>query len=210
MSNFQYLFFDTETNGRTVEGNWTNKQEVIELCWIITDDKLNIVKENTYFIRDVAKEIYQGQTVYKMEDILKGETFENVFYEFLRDLRLVYANGGKAIAHNLSFDKIVLEYSAYLKDINVISIMDYKDIIDKIGICSKLKTTRFVKAKNKLGYIKWPKLTELYDKLFPNEPYIQTHKALDDVLMLLKCIKKCVDIELIQLTDTREMVLDFD
>jgi len=56
-------------------------------------------------------------------------------------------------------------------------------IIPKKLDCLMKILTQTVKAKNKLGRIKWPKAQEAYDFFFPNKPRTELHRGADDSQM---------------------------
>lgn len=184
-----YLFFDTETDGRSdLNGKWTNNQNIIELAYIVADKDFNILYSYSSMVSDIANKIYPGQNVYEMKDILLGKKWEEIYPDFLKYVMKVNDNGGKIISHNFDFDRDVIFFSGIpKKDL-------FKRIFKKNNFCTmkNKKIINYCKLPGMYGY-KWPRLGELHDKLFPNiTPYKQTHMALDDTELLLKCFKECM------------------
>ena len=188
----KYLFLDTETDAIRNEGDF-NKQLVIELCYLVTDEDFNVLEEKTTMICDLAKELGKHQTVYTMDDVLVGETWEAAFNDFYKRMEEIESNEGMIIAHNMKFDANVIGYSLRRGGAPPDLIGRYTRIMKKRGFCNMLATIDYCKLPPfRYGKYKWPKLQELYDKLYPNTPFHQTHKAMDDVHMMVKCFTKCV------------------
>ena len=192
-----YIFFDTETNARSENGKFTYRQHVIQLAYYILDSEFNIIKKKCWFVKDVAKEMFEHQELITLDDIKDGKTWKKVFGIFLKDLKkYIVSTNGRIVAHNIIFDKKVVVYSSKCMGIPKEDIKLFEDIVNKHGFCTKESSTDLCKIPNTSGYYadtggyKWPKLEELYKFLFGEEAG-QTHYANDDVEMLIKCYKKC-------------------
>lgn len=69
------------------------------------------------------------------------------------------------------------------------------DIVQKLAMA----TNEIGKARYSDGRPgKWPRLEELYDKLFPGETY-PAHNAIEDVRALERCFRECVKREIIKI-----------
>lgn len=193
MNQEKYLFFDTETNGRVnpKTNKWTNEQHVIELAYVVTDENFNEIFSKSCMIRDVADKLYPGQSVYKYSDLKSGEKWEDTYYEFLEHIDKIKNNNGYLIAHNLNFDKDAIIFSSKEMKMEKKSIEMFERTVNTRGFCTMQNTTAFCKLPGFYGKYKWPKLEELYNITHPTIPFVQTHKAMDDVNMLIKCFKKC-------------------
>ena len=66
--------------------------------------------------------------------------------------------------------------------------MDYDALMDKPSLCTMLSSTNFCAIPNPNGYddYKWPKLSELYRKLF-NRDFEDAHDALADITATKEC-----------------------
>ena len=87
------------------------------------------------------------------------------------------------ICHNVAFDQKLVAGALYkaqylYEDLMVIERNDY--------YCTMKVSTALCNLKNKKGAPKWPKLCELYQFLFEEEPENQ-HDALGDVLATRRC-----------------------
>lgn len=188
----KYLFLDTETDAIRNDGDF-NKQLVIELCYLVTDEDFNVLEEKTTMICDLAKELGKYQTVYTMDDVKTGETWEAAFNDFYRVMEKVHSNEGLIIAHNMKFDANAIGYSLRKGGAPEDLIRRYSLIMKQRGFCNMMATVDYCKLQPaRYGKYKWPKLQELYNRLYPMEPFVQTHRAMDDVHMMVKCFVKCV------------------
>lgn len=193
-----YLFFDLETDGRPGKnGKFTNNQGIIDICWIVCDEELNIIKERQTMISDVCDKLYPGQSVYTLEDFQDGDEWEPIMKEFKKDMYTIHNNKGYILSHNLKFDVNSFLFSTYLKTQDRHLNNELRHIFWKRGRCTMREMTDVLKIPGQYGY-KWPKLQEWYNKLWPQKQYIQTHKSLDDVRLLVKCFKKSRQLGLIK------------
>lgn len=208
-----FLILDTETNGRTLHGVWTNKQHIIRLSYSIVDSSTyKIVKKRDYFISDVATKIYASQTTYTTDDIKKGENWEKVFKELVEDIRSLPPKS-KIIAHNISFDSTVIIFSAKCKQLNQDLIDEFTRNVHEKGWCSMKGTVNLCKLlPMRYDNYKFPKLIELYQHLYKNNTENNTMKnhsnnintsknnnnqhnknttdAMNNVEILIKCVQK--------------------
>lgn len=106
----KYLFFDTKTSGlpnnfNAPSSNTKNWPRIVQLSWIVTDDKGNKLKECNYIIRPEGFRIPMEATrihgISNQTAILKGVNIKKVLNEFMDDA----GNSSLLIGHNLSFDK---------------------------------------------------------------------------------------------------------
>ena len=68
-------------------------------------------------------------------------------------------------------------------------INDIENLFNKYGYCTMVNNIDLCKIKLDNNNYKYPKLTELYEVL-TGETYEQKHTALDDAMLLYKCIVK--------------------
>lgn len=201
------LVFDTETTGlpKKKELNIHSLDSwpyIVQFSYIIYDDVTNrILKIKDYVIK-VPSYINISDESIKLHGITneisqsKGVDIENIFDEFMDD----FENVDYVIAHNLDFDlkmikaeimrKINYELIYFEKELykNYFTLIEnYKKYIctmqESIDLCG-------IVAFNKRGkYIKFPKLSELHNKLFNYVPN-NLHNSLNDVLVCLRCYCK--------------------
>ena len=107
------------------------------------------------------------------------------------------------VAHNLEFDLKILRADIMrilTKSLDEKLISKYNNFISELKSSTKLYCTMQesidlcnIKITNKNGkeYTKFPKLSELHDKLFQTTPN-NLHNSLNDVLVCLRCFYKMV------------------
>jgi DNA polymerase III epsilon subunit-like protein len=207
------LFFDTETTGlpRTKildGGNLHLWPYIVQFSYIILDITSNkLIKVKDAIIKIPSDIIIPEETI-KIHGITnemseKGTTIETIMDEFFADI----LNIDLMVAHNLSFDLNMIKcellrlvkdnsnptkYNYYFNEIINFKKM-YCTMQESIDLCN-------IEAKYKNGnkYIKFPKLVELYEKLFETAPK-KLHNSLNDVAVCARCFMKLkYDIDIIQ------------
>ena len=184
-----YLFFDTETAGLPPKGMddvlVTNPDfwpRLVQIAWILTDKEGNVLNRkskiiypNGFSIPASATAIHHITTEHAMQ---VGEPLRDVLGEFMKDL----LQAEKVVGHNVKFDQHIVGAELYSMD------MDYKALMNKPSICTKLVSTNFCALPNTNGYsgYKWPSLQELYRKLF-NRDFEDAHDALADITATKDC-----------------------
>lgn len=184
-----YLFFDTETAGLPPKGKYdvpvTNPDfwpRLVQIAWILTDKEGNVLNRkskiiypNGFSIPASATAIHHITTEYAMQ---VGEPLRDVLGEFMRDL----LKAEKIVCHNVEFDQHIVGAELYSMD------MDYKALMNRPSICTKLVSTNFCALPNTNGHsgYKWPSLPELYQILFGRD-FENAHDALADITATKDC-----------------------
>ncbi len=183
-----YLFIDIETNGLPQCKSFGNYYDpsnleyydtsrIIEIAYIITDDKGNIVKEVCHLIKPQNFKInnshIHGITFEKAKN--EGVNLEDVINELKGNL----FNINKIISHNINFDINVLLSECYR--------LNSEEVINKVNSITKDCTMKY--GQEYMNVKKYPKLIELYKFLF-NEEIIQDHRALADTILCKDCFFK--------------------
>jgi DNA polymerase III epsilon subunit-like protein len=181
-----YLMFDTETSGlaKNFKASVTdidNWPRIVQLAYLLydEDEKLlygynDLVKPEGFIIPEEATKIH-GISQEKAEK--EGLELKTVLKKFIATAR--YAE--LMIAHNIDFDmKVILceVVRVFGEDkCNEVS----AEIFAKERIaCTMHKGVSVCQIKNSWGGFKWPKVAELYEKLF-NKPFEGAHNAACDV-----------------------------
>ena len=178
-----FLFFDTETTGvpmnyKAPSSDTQNWPRLVQLAWILTDDKGNkihsenlIVRPDGFEIPTDAAKVHGITTEVAMKD---GIPLSEAIDQFIEDL-----NTAKYIVgHNIEFDKKIVGAEMIR--------LGLKDIMDsKKSHCTMQSSIDFCKIPGKYGY-KYPKLQELYKKLFGIE-FDNAHNAMSDIEATEKC-----------------------
>jgi DNA polymerase III epsilon subunit-like protein len=190
---FSYIVFDTESN----------KMVKIKDSIIKVPDGFIITEENAK-IHGITTEI----------SLAKGVDLEPVLEEFFEDLK----TADHIVGHNVSFDinmikaelqRLIMNSSdknlqEYLTTINT-STKFYCTMQETIELCD-------IEMKDKYGrpYKKFPKLVELYQKMFGVTPK-NLHNSLNDVIVCLRCfIKLKYEIDIVERSEeVKQMIKDY-
>lgn len=178
-----YLFFDTETTG--LPRNWkapvsdlNNWPRLVQLAWLYYDKDGTKVSGNNYIIKP------DGFTIPIDASRIHGISTERAINEgvalqdALNDFQSLISKSNYLVAHNISFDeKIVGAEFLRNKMTNSIAAMN--------KLCTMDKSTNYCKLAGPYGY-KWPKLSELHQKLFGNG-FEEAHNAAVDISATAKC-----------------------
>ena len=179
----KYVFFDTETTGQPKEhdapySDIDNWPRLIQLAWIVYDHTTIIGRKN-YIIRPMGFTIPNDSTnVYGIsteEALEKGQRVEMVLKEFLDDIQ----DADAIIGHNIKFDVSVVQSELYR--LNIKNDLEQIEVLDTM-ILSK----DYCKIPSKKYGYRYPKLIELYNKLF-SESFDNMHDALADIEATAKC-----------------------
>ena len=190
---FSYIVFDTESN----------KMVKIKDSIIKVPDGFIITEENAK-IHGITTEI----------SLAKGVDLLPVLKEFFAD----FDSADHIVGHNVSFDinmikaelqRLIMNSSdkklqEYLTTINT-STKFYCTMQETIELCA-------IEMKDKYGrsYKKFPKLVELYQKMFGVTPK-NLHNSLNDVIVCLRCfIKLKYEIDIVERSEeVKQMIKDY-
>jgi len=180
------LFFDTETTGlpkdyKAPASALANWPRMIQIAWLLTDNSGNEIKGAEYIIKPSGFTIPESASRIHgiTTDIAnrKGAELFSVLNIFIEDLR--YAT--TLIAHNISFDEKIVGAEFLRNGLT-------NHIESKPRKCTMTSSTQYCAIPGNYGY-KWPKLEELYSKLFGSN-FVGAHNALADVQACAKCYFK--------------------
>ena len=178
-----YLFFDTETTG--LPRNWkapvtdlNNWPRMIQIAWILCDNKGNRIATNDFIIKPENFTIpYDASKIHGISTekaIREGEKLENVLYEF----NGLVSRTDFIVAHNISFDEKIVGAELLRKGIR-------SDFQRKRKLCTMQASTNYCRLPGPYGY-KWPKLSELHIKLFGVD-FEEAHDASVDINATERC-----------------------
>ena len=168
MNNFQkYLFFDTETTGIPKDykapcTNTDNWPRLIQLGWLLTDAEGRILSEGNHIVRPdgfeipkAASDVHGITTEFALEN---GKPLLDVIFAFGADLNQAEC----VIGHNLDYDLHIVgaEYVRLGYDSRI--------MFARPTLCTMQATIQYCNIPGRFGP-KWPKLMELYTKLFGQE-----------------------------------------
>lgn len=184
VENNYYLFFDTETTGLPRNRNapykdTTNWPRIVQIAWILCDDKGRIITSEEHIIKPEGFIIpFDAQNLHGISNEKANSIGE--------DLSLVLNRFSEAlcistylIAHNLDFDLNVLGAEFVRKGIE-----SRLDTIKKI--CTMKATVEYCRIPRGRYGFKWPSLMELHYNLFKTT-FHEKHDALYDVRICVEC-----------------------
>lgn len=182
-----YLFFDTETTGLPLDhklpstdtANWPR---LVQVGWILAKDDGTELSSGNYVVYpkgfDIPKEAsnIHGFTTEIAKN--KGLPLDSVVNMFFRDFK----KADCIVGHNVSFDQKVMG-AEFIR-------LGRKDpMYTKRAICTMHGGTEYCQLKGKYGKYKWPKLQELYFKLFGTN-FDDAHDAMADIRATARCFWK--------------------
>lgn len=185
MNNFQkYLFFDTETTGipndyKAPCTNIDNWPRLIQLGWLLTDAAGRILSEGNHIVRPdgfeipkAASDVHGITTEFALEN---GKPLLDVIFAFGADLN----QADCVVGHNLDYDLHIVgaEYVRLGYDSRI--------MFARPTLCTMQATIQFCNIPGRFGP-KWPKLMELYTKLFGQE-FDGAHDAMADIVATKDC-----------------------
>lgn len=185
------LIFDTETTGLPKERNSSiydsNKWPyIIQFSWMIFNTELSVIEDEGDYIIKLPSHIEISQESINIHKITR-ETSENCGYDIrtiLFEFKLAINKCGLCVAHNIDFDKKIIQVEAKRNNIIIDFPKSYCTMQNSIDLC-KLERTNSKGEK----YFKFPKLSELHEHLFGRVPK-NTHNAKVDIIVCLRCFYK--------------------
>jgi DNA polymerase III subunit epsilon len=179
----EYLFFDTETTGlprdwRAPINNLSNWPRLVQIAWLIYDIDGAKISSHDYIIKPegftIPSDISKIHGITSEQASRDGHDLKSVLLKFQKDVNQVNC----LVAHNMSFDASVV--GAEFIRCNLSNTFSLKK-----KICTKEESTNFCAIEGPYGY-KWPKLPELYYKLFKTN-FEEAHNAAADIKATVKC-----------------------
>ena len=183
----KYLFFDTETTGvpkdyKAPMSDLNNWPRLVQLAWILCDEEGNeidsknlIICPSNFTIPVEASRVHNITTEFALKE---GVDLENALGHFTEASK--YAS--TYVGHNISFDINVV-------GAELLRVGNSFDIMSKSSVCTMLKTINYcaIPSENpKWNSFKYPKLQELYMKLFGHE-FDDAHDAMADIRATKEC-----------------------
>lgn len=178
-----YLFFDTETTGLPKDWkapitDFNNWPRLVQLAFLTFDKEGNKINSGNYIIKPegflIPKESSAIHRITNEKALNEGVSLSSVLDSFKNSI----LQSDYLVAHNISFDeKIIGAEFLRIKMENFLS--------GKKKICTMEQSTNYCKLDGPYGF-KWPKLSELYLKLF-NSYFEESHNAEVDINATAKC-----------------------
>lgn len=181
-----YLFFDTETTG--LPSNWnapvsdlSNWPRLVQIAWILCDKSGNYLEERSFIVKPdgfmIPLETSKIHGISNERAMKEGISLQAALIEFQEAL----TQATFLVAHNMSFDEKIIGAELLRKNMP-------NTVILKSRLCTKEMSTNFCAIPSSNGYAdyKWPKLSELYYKLF-GKMLTDSHDALADTRATAAC-----------------------
>ena len=219
------LVFDSETTGLSKTQIISPSTihlwpHIVQFSYIVFDAELNkIVK-----IKDSIIKVPDGFTITEENakihgitteiSLTKGTSLLPVLEEFFAD----FDSADHIVGHNVSFDinMIKAELQRLIMNSSDKKLQDYLTTINTSTkfYCTMQETIELcgIEMKDKYGrpYKKFPKLVELYQKMFGVTPK-NLHNSLNDVIVCLRCfIKLKYEIDIVERSEeVKQMIKDY-
>lgn len=196
-----YLFFDTETTGlpKNLESplsDHNNWPRMVQIAWLLYNDNRELVESESYIIfpEDFAISA-QAAAIHGITNTkakFEGTPIKEVLDKFLE----TFKKATHLIGHNLEFDyKIV---GSELIRLGTGEYTWYKELNKRERICTMQdsRVINYCALQSHRDDYKWPKLSELYFKIF-NNVFIEEHNAKKDIWATAQCFFKLVDFKIL-------------
>ena len=177
------LFFDTETTGLPKDWNAPLEQldnwpRLVQIAWQVYSSNGDLLDEHDYVIKPVGFTIpSEASAVHKITTEKALETGVDLL-TILKVFSSSVKSCGLMVAHNYSYDYNIMGSELLRNGLE-------NSLHKKEHICTMNASTEFCKIPGPYGRFKWPKLEELYYKLF--QETFNAHDALDDIKATARC-----------------------
>jgi len=185
-----FFIFDLETNGLPCSSNFgykfvNNWPKIVQIAWGLYNSQGHNLVFRNYILKPVDFTISKEST--KIHGISSNFAKKNgiKMHNILKIIQNDLKKSSFIVAHNLNFDRNTL--------LSEFTRIDRSDLIHlfetKKQICTLKETIDFCRingSPNPYSLYKWPKLAELYKKLF-NKNIENAHNAEYDVKNLSTC-----------------------
>ena len=178
-----YLVIDCETTGLPIDRNAPirdidNWPRVVQLAWALYDETQTAMETAVCLIRPegfvIPDDVQRIHNISTERALSEGKDIA----ETLRAMALAAAKANVIVAHSLDFDMNVIS-AEYLR-------LGLKPPFSgKKRICTMRQSAEFCAIAGKYGY-KWPKLSQLHQKLFGSD-FEEAHDAGADVAACARC-----------------------
>ncbi len=178
-----FVFFDTETTG--LPKNWkapisdvNNWPRLVQLAYILTNNNGEVIEKGDYIVKPegfiIPEESSKIHRITNEKANKEGKSIDFILKKFESIIKKV----DYIVAHNMAFDEKIIRAEFFRSNIETL-------FSEKKKICTMEKTTNYCAINGPYGY-KWPKLSELYYKLFERN-FVEAHDAAIDIKATSEC-----------------------
>ena len=195
--------FDTETSGLPEKGATLKELNkfpyILQLSYIFYDISTNQATVKDHYI-DISNDVEITPVSFEIHKITREHLKENgksVVY-VLREFNQLLERADIVVGHNIQFDKKMIIVECMRNKITSKFVIFRGNIkLYKTEYCTMHKTKQLCNMirydKNNKPYFKYPKLTELYQFLYPDKELPKDlHNSLVDILLTFRCYMKVV------------------
>ena len=202
------LIFDTETTGlpksRSINPDslhlWPHIVQFSYIIYDVTDNDICVIEDNIIRVADDVEISQESAAIHGITNEISksgGVDLNQVLSGFFGALK----NVDMLVGHNISFDinVVVVELLRIIYNqsntVPVDELLSYKTYLHMLNNYQNIHCTMQnsidmcaikVMSKNGREYNKFPKLSELHQKLFGSVPN-NLHNSLNDILITLRC-----------------------
>jgi DNA polymerase III epsilon subunit-like protein len=169
---------------------WFKFPNIIQIAWVLMDVDGTVYKKSSELVNFPGIQRTNAFDINQLSiELIKqiGSQPSDVYKKLNNDIR--YSK--YVVCHNVDFDIPIIK--SELKKYNIQNLLDSKSYI-----CTMKESTIYCDLYDSYGKRKYPKLKELYFKLFGYE-IEQNHNAESDVLLTAKCLKELLNLNIINL-----------
>lgn len=214
MASKYFLFFDIETTGllavKKKDIDFRKSEQfpnIVQISWQLHEysgEKYTTLSDCDFIIRPenyiIPEESSKIHGISHSEAVEKGKAAGDIYSRFIHDL--TKHPNTILVCHNIEFDVTILFYHIYKlfkKEFN--EFLNKKmpcicTMLDSVNYCKLPSVSKYTKSSDPYKY---PKLSELYVKLFEKEPKGQLHNSKYDVECTIECFNSLMDLELLNI-----------
>ncbi len=191
-----FLIYDTETTGLPKNDqapltDFENWPRLIQLAWQMHDEKGEVIEVKNYLIKPEGFVIPRGAEKIHGISTERAEKEGHDLSEVLEIFSEALSRTKVIVGHNIEFDNTVMKVEYLRKEMPC-------SIPEKIILDTKEVSTEFCAIPGgRGGKFKWPKLSELYFKLFESD-FDAAHNASADVQATARCFLELLRIGVVE------------
>jgi DNA polymerase-3 subunit alpha len=190
-----FLIYDTETTGLPRDYNapltdFDNWPRLVQLAWQVHDENGDLVEVKNFIVKPegfvIPRATEKIHGISTERALREGKPLQEVLNEFVQALQKVKVVAG----HNVEFDNTIVK-------VECLRTKTECPLSEKIIIDTKEVSTDYCAIPGgRGGKYKWPKLSELHQKLF-GEDFDAAHNASADVQATARCFLELIRINII-------------